>query len=52
VIRFAPGAVPPGFDAQVRAPGEGWLAAHPSGRPPDRWSAFKDFKVVVSADEV
>jgi hypothetical protein len=41
VIRFAPGDVPPGFDAQVRAPGEDWLAAHPSGRPPDRWSAFK-----------
>jgi hypothetical protein len=31
---------PAGFDAVERA-GAAWLAAHPTGRPPDKWSKFR-----------
>ena len=29
------------FDAQCRKKGQAWLAAHPTGRPPDYWSKFR-----------
>ena len=39
MIRFEPVRAPDGFEAS-RLAGAKWLAAHPTGRPPNKWSKF------------
>jgi len=43
LIRVEPPPEPSGFDADVRQPGNHWLAGYPSttSRPPDRWTRYK-----------
>jgi hypothetical protein len=43
LIRVVPPPEPSGFDADVRQPGNNWLASNPNAtsRPPDRWTRFK-----------
>jgi hypothetical protein len=41
VIRFITPEEPDEFDDKARTPGNAWLAAHPTGRPTDLWTAFK-----------
>lgn len=40
MIRVERVARPEGFDEAERA-GKQWLASHPTGRPPDKWSKFR-----------
>ncbi|NJN68827.1 MAG: hypothetical protein HC884_20060 [Chloroflexaceae bacterium] len=42
MIHFDPVPEPPGFDEEVRQPGNAWLQQHPdTERPRDFWSPFK-----------
>ena len=41
MMRFSPSPEPEGFDSDVRQKGRAWLAANPTGRPPDYWSPFR-----------
>jgi hypothetical protein len=43
VIRFEASPTPDGFAERVAQPGNVWLAAHPTGRPPDHWNK-QEFK--------